>query len=106
MTNIFPPPSRPDRQSGEPWTAGTLAAELMWLQWLDDWWNQFNQERMLALEEALVSRKARRKLRRELRESAHRFAWAGDEFAWQRLEDVHNQWLVRLRGDDDRQAAA
>ncbi len=89
------PPALPDRQPGEPWTADSLARELIWLEWVDDAWGDRMHRRLIALEEALVSRKARRRLRREIRESAERFAWVGESFYGRRLEDVFNQHLCR-----------
>jgi hypothetical protein len=96
-------PTRPDRRPGDPWTPDSLAGELIWQQWVDDSYDDVTERRLIALEEALVSRKARRRLRREIRKSAGRFAWVGSEFTWRRLEAVSNDWLCR---DRDRQAAA
>lgn len=42
--------------------------------------------RVSALEEALISRRARRRLRRALRESDATYAWAGPTFADRRAE--------------------
>ena len=84
------PPERPSRQPGEPWTANQIAAELLWLDWSDQPWQIVQERRLLALEEALVSRRARRRLRRELRESAATFAWASDSFGGRRMEAVGN----------------
>jgi hypothetical protein len=87
------PPSRPDRQSGEPWSAELLAAEFAWIQYLDDSWDDAVHKRLVALEEALISRKARRRLRREIRQSADTFAWAGPDFYGRRVEAAFNAFM-------------
>jgi hypothetical protein len=96
MTAIIRP-ERPSRQSGEPWTAYTLAAELMWLRHCDDWWVQLLQQRVVALEEALVDRRAWRRLRRGIRRPAAAYNWVGRDFYGRRLEDVSEQWLERVQ---------
>ena len=83
-------PEHPVRQPGEPWTAGQIAAEMIWQDWDDQPAQIVSERRLVALEEALISRKARRRLRRELRESAARFAWASDSFRGCRIEAVGN----------------
>ena len=85
-------PQHPARQPSEPWTAETLAAELRWLDWSDEPWRIISERRLTELEHALISGKARRRLRRELRQSAARFAWAGG-FAAARTEDLGNEAL-------------
>lgn len=86
-------PEHPVRDPGEPLTVDQLAAQLMWLDWADQPYQIVNERRLVALEEALVSRKARRRLRRELRDSARLFSWAADSFPGRRIEAVGNQML-------------
>jgi hypothetical protein len=90
MSNM---PPRPVPHRGEPWTAGRLAAELMWRDWADQPYEIVRERRLAALEEALVSRRARRRLRRELSHGARRFAWAGPSFYARRIEAVGNEIL-------------
>jgi hypothetical protein len=92
-------PPRPVPHRGEPWTAGRLAAELMWRDWADQPYEIVCERRLAALEEALVSRRARRRLRRELSNGARRFAWAGPSFFARRTEAVGNEILC-LPEDD------
>ena len=91
MSFIIPP--RPVRQPGEPWTADQLAAELIWRDWADQPYAVVRERRLAALEEALVSRRARRRLRRELSKGVRRFAWAGRSFYARRTEAVGNEIL-------------
>ena len=52
------------------------------------------ERRVIRLEEALVSRRARRRLRREIRAAARAYQWAGD-FTAARYEATMYQWLNR-----------
>ena len=52
------------------------------------------ERRVIALEEALVSRRARRRLRREIRAGARVYAWAGS-FEAGRAEATMYEWLIR-----------
>jgi hypothetical protein len=90
MSNM---PPRPAPHRGEPWTAGRLAAELMWRAWADQPYEIVRERRLAALEEALVSRRARRRLRRELSNGARKFAWAGPSFYARRIEAVGKEIL-------------
>jgi hypothetical protein len=93
MSGIIPPvPS--DRQPGEAWTADRLAAELIWRQWADQPYEAAIERRLAALEEAVVSGRARRRLRREIRRRVKQFAWAGPDFWSRRIEDVGNELLT------------
>lgn len=87
------PPVPPARQPGEAWTAERLAAEIIWQQWADQPYETVIERRLAALEEALVSRRARR-LRREIRRRVKQFAWAGPDFWSRRIEDVGNAMLA------------
>jgi hypothetical protein len=80
-----------NREPGEPLTAEALKA-LVWLENANEPWVIIQEKRLLNLEHAVVSRKARRRLRRELRASAARFARVGG-FTAARMEDVGNQAL-------------
>jgi hypothetical protein len=91
-TNI--PPGPPGPQPGEAWTADRLAAELMWQQWADQPYQTVIERRLAALEEAVVSGRARRRLRREIRRRVRQFAWAGPDFWSRRVEDVGNEMLT------------
>lgn len=53
------------------------------------------ERRVTALEHALCSRPARRRLRRQIRHADHAFAWAGPGFWDRRLEATTNEWLTR-----------
>lgn len=88
------PPVPPARQPGEAWTAERLAAEIIWQQWADQPYETVIERRLAALEEALVSRRARRCLRREIRRRVKQFAWAGPDFWSRRIEDVGNAMLA------------
>ena len=52
------------------------------------------ERRVIRLEEALVSRRARRRLRREIRQAADAYAWAGS-FESGRYEATTYTWLNR-----------
>jgi hypothetical protein len=88
------PPAPPARQPGEAWTAERLAAEQIWQQWADQPYEAMIERRLAALEEALVSRRARWRLRREIRRRVKQFAWAGPDFWSRRIEDVGNAMLT------------
>jgi len=60
----------------------------------DDSLHEQLERRVIALEEALVSRRARRRLRREIRSARRAYAWAGD-FTAARYEATMYQWLNR-----------
>jgi len=60
----------------------------------DDSLHELLERRVIALEEALVSRRARRRLRREIRAAARAYRWAGD-FTAARYEATLFQWLNR-----------
>jgi hypothetical protein len=49
--------------------------------------------RIIALEEALTSRRARRRLRRSIASSAETFTWAGPSFHDRRVEAAANDLL-------------
>jgi len=100
---IIPP--HPTRPPGEPLTVEFLNAQLRWLDWQDGYWNDSLHRRLIALEEAVVSRKARRRLRRQLRESAETFRWADSVFYGRRLEAVWNAYLVEMAEREGRSAA-
>lgn len=51
--------------------------------------------RIIELEHALVSRSARRRLRRSIAASAKTFAWAGPSFHARRVEATANELLAR-----------
>ncbi|HUC27847.1 MAG TPA: hypothetical protein VMA73_34555 [Streptosporangiaceae bacterium] len=86
-------PPRPVPHRREPWTAARLAAELIWRDRADQPYEIVRERRLAALEEALVSRRARRRLRRELSHGARRFAWAGPSFYARRIEAIGNEIL-------------
>lgn len=88
------PPAPPGRQPGEAWTADRLAAELIWQQWAQQPYQTVIERRLTALEEAVVSGRARRRLRREIRRRLRQFAWAGPDFRSRRIEDVGNEMLA------------
>jgi hypothetical protein len=93
MSTIIPP-GQPSPQPGEAWTADRLAAELMWQQWADQPYQTVIERRLAALEEAVVSGRARRRLRREIRHRVGKFAWAGPDFWSRRIEDIGNELLA------------
>jgi hypothetical protein len=88
------PPAPPARQPGDAWTADRLAAELIRQQWAQQSYETLNERRLAALEEAVVSGRARRRLRREIRRRLRRFAWAGSDFWSRRTEDVGSELLA------------
>jgi hypothetical protein len=94
MTAIPPHPSRPP---GE-WTAEALAAELLWQDNADQPWQIIMEIRLLAIEEALCSRRSRRRLRREILATVRQFRWAGG-FTAARMEAVGNQALTYYDND-------
>jgi hypothetical protein len=87
----------------EPLTAEALRAELVLMANLDEPWVILQERRLTELEHAVVSRKARRRLRRELRASAARFARVGG-FPAARTEDIGNQALCWPRHHGQRAA--
>jgi hypothetical protein len=91
-TRRFDLPRHPERPPG-PWTADALAAELIWQDNADQPWQIIQERRLHALEEAVVSSRARRRLRRELRRRTRIFAWAGPDFRSRRAEDIGNEAL-------------
>jgi hypothetical protein len=99
---IIPP--HPSRPPGEPLTVEYLAAQLRWLDASDEPYRIVQERRLTALEEALVSRKARRRLRREIRQSTRTFAWVGPAFHGRRVEAVGNEMLTYY-GDTAERAA-
>jgi hypothetical protein len=88
------PPAPPPRQPGEAWTADRLAAELIRQQWTRQPFEAAVERRLAALEEAVVSGRARRRLRREIRRRIRQFAWAGPDFGSRRAEDLGNEMLA------------
>jgi hypothetical protein len=93
MSAIIPPaPSA--RQPGETWTADRLAAELVRQQWTQQPYEAAIERRLAALEEAVVSGRARRRLRRGIRRRLRQFAWAGPDFWSRRTEDLGNEILA------------
>ena len=62
------------------------------------------EARIIALEEAVTSRRARRRLARSIREACKTYRWAGSFFA-ARLESTTYEWLNRGRGNPDRRHA-
>jgi hypothetical protein len=92
------PPAPPGRQPGEAWTADRLAAELIWHQWVQQSYEAVTERRLAALEEAVVSRRARRRLRRGIRRRLRQFTWAGPDFWSRRIEDVGNEMLAEGAG--------
>jgi hypothetical protein len=101
----FPVPARPDRQPGDPWTISTLVQELIHQSYDDDWWETYLHHRVVELEHALVSRRARRALRRQIRDSADTFAWAGPTFRDRRMEAVFNTFMCDMAEREQRSAA-
>jgi hypothetical protein len=51
------------------------------------------ERRVAALEHALCSPAARRRLRRNIRRANRAFAWAGPDFWDRRLESTTSEWL-------------
>jgi hypothetical protein len=88
------PPTPSARQPGEAWTADRLAVELIRQQWSQQPYETVMERRLAALEEAVVSSRARRRLRREIRRRLRQFAWAGPDFWSRRVEDVGNEMLA------------
>jgi len=88
------PPTPPARQPGEAWTADRLAVELIRQQWIQQPYETVMERRLAALEEAVVSGRARRRLRREIRRRLTQFAWAGPDFWSRRVEAVGNEMLA------------
>jgi hypothetical protein len=88
------PPTPPAGQPGEAWTADGLAGELIRQQWTQQPYETVIERRLAALEEAVVSGRARRRLRREIRRRLRQFAWAGPDFWSRRVEDVGNEMLA------------
>jgi hypothetical protein len=60
--------------------------------------------RIIALEEALTSRRARRRLARSIRESSKTYQWAGSFYA-ARLESTTQEWLNGPRWRDEARKA-
>jgi hypothetical protein len=56
--------------------------------------------RIIALEEALTSRRARRRLIRSIREASKTYQWAGSFYA-ARLESTTHEWLNGPRWRDE-----
>jgi hypothetical protein len=77
-------------------TSGPTWRQAIELELLDDSLHDDMALRVAALELALVDRRARRRLRRQIRQGQRDFAWVGDP-AWVRAEAVNNAWLVRSR---------
>lgn len=65
-------------------------------EWLNDSLSDDVARRLIALELALIDRRARRQLRREIKQGQRDFAWAGDP-AWARAEAATNAWLCNAR---------
>jgi hypothetical protein len=57
------------------------------------------EARIIALEEAVTSRRARRRLARSIREACKRYQWTGSFFA-ARLESTTYEWLNGPRWKD------
>lgn len=55
------------------------------------------EHRIVMLELALVDRRVRRQLRREIRKGQRDFAWAGSDPVARRMEATFNAWLSRPR---------
>ena len=51
--------------------------------------------RVAMLELALIDRRLRRQLRREIRQGQSDFSWASQDPVWVRAEAVNNAWLCR-----------
>ena len=64
------------------------------LMLIDDSQHSALEDRVIALEEALISRRARRRLRRKISRGAKAYAWAGT-FAAGRMEATTYEWLNR-----------
>jgi hypothetical protein len=96
-------PPHPHREPGEPWTVDTLVRELIWTQWGDDWREHFLQLHLIQLEHALINRKARRQLKRQLRQLARAYSWAGESFYARRVEAIANEYQTH---DDSLRGAA
>jgi hypothetical protein len=75
-----PPEGRP------PLTAEAVMIKLSTYEGINDDSTSYMQSRLAALEEALVSRKARRRLRRAIRQADRDYAWAGPTFLHRRDE--------------------
>ena len=61
--------------------------------------------RIIALEEAVMSRRARRRLARSIREAIKTYQWAGSFYA-ARLESTTHEWLNGPRWRDEVRRAA
>jgi hypothetical protein len=74
-------------------TAEALRAELVAMANADEPWQIIQERRLTDLEHALVSRRFRRRLRRNLLRRARQFARVGPDFRARRMEDVGNEAL-------------
>lgn len=101
MAVIITPPQHP---AGDPGTLDYLSAQLRWMDWNDGYWDDGLHRRLIQLEEALVDRKARRRLRREIRGSVRMFSWAGSSFHARRVEATFNEYSVAMNKREDRSA--
>ena len=72
------------------------------LSLLDDSLTDMLERRIIALEEALVSRRARRRLRREIRQADRFWRPAAPTFAARRLEITTYDWQNKPVPGDDR----
>ena len=63
------------------------------------------EARIIALEEAVTSRRARRRLARSIREACKTYQWAGSFFA-ARLESTTYEWLNGPRWRDEARKAS
>jgi hypothetical protein len=79
-------------------TAGPTWRQAIEAELLDASLDQDLSMRVSALELALCSRRARRRLIRQIRRGQRDFAWAGPDPVWVRAEAVNNAWLVREAG--------
>jgi hypothetical protein len=77
-------------------TCGDLSAELA----SNDSLMSDLEARIIALEEAVTSRRAKRKLARSIRKACKTFQWAGSFYA-ARLESTTHEWLNGPRWRDE-----
>ena len=98
LPRITPPLPPPPVVPGEPFDPVRFAQSAVYESWLNDRIDEVTTRRITALEEALVSRRARRRLRRAIRESVAAHSWAAPGFYGRRLEAVA---LGQLAGNSD-----
>lgn len=73
--------------------AGPSWAQANTFEIVTDSLNEALERRVAALEHAVCSASARRRLRYQIRSSNRLFAWAGPDFWTRRLEATTSQWL-------------